>query len=151
MTDSTTDTDTTEGITIVRRFEAPRELVFKAWTDPAQFAHWYGTADMTVEDVLMDVRPGGAWSATMLVGGDMGVIAWSGVYREVDPPSRLVLTVQDRPGPEFELCTVVLTEVDGGTEMVFTQVGGHMDAAGYAGAKAGWESFFADLAGLVEA
>jgi uncharacterized protein YndB with AHSA1/START domain len=146
-----TEMSTTEGITIVRRFDSPRELVFKAWTDPVQFAQWYGTAGTTVEDVLMDVRPGGAWSATMLVEGDPGVIPWSGVYREVDPPSRLVLTLQDRPGPEFELCTVVLTEVDGGTEMTFTQVGGHMDAAGYAQAKAGWAGFFADLAAIVEA
>ena len=45
--------------------------------------------------------------------------------------------------------TVVLSEVDGKTEMRFTQTGGHMDAAGYGQAEEGWRAFFADLEALV--
>ena len=49
-----------DGITITRVFDAPRELVFQAWTDPARFAHWFGgpDADVPVDGVAMDVRPG---------------------------------------------------------------------------------------------
>ena len=140
-----------EGMIIRRTFAAKPQQVFDAWTDPAQFSHWFGTTGAVVKDVEMDVRPGGAWRATMVVGGEMGEIPWTGTYREVEPPSRLVLTLQDRPGTEFELCTVELAEVDGGTEMLFTQVGGHMDEAGYARAREGWEGFFSDLAALLAA
>ncbi len=60
-------TDTTGGtvrsIRMERELDAPRELVYRAWTDPAQFAVWFGGHQGRLEDVTMDVRPGGAWRA----------------------------------------------------------------------------------------
>src|SRR3954462_13994940 len=59
------------GITITRVFDAPRERVWKEWTEPERFADWYGGSDgeVPVSTVSMDVREGGAWRATMLYGG----------------------------------------------------------------------------------
>ena len=136
------------GITITRIFDAPRELVFKAWTEPQHFAQWFGGRDATipVSSVSMDLRPGGAWRATMFAGPDRTEIPWKGKYLEVAPPERLVFTLSDQPGDEAEVVTVVLTEQGGKTEMVFHQGGGHLDEAGYAGAKDGWLVFFDELA-----
>lgn len=152
MSDTSTATD--EGIRITRTFDAPRELVYAAWTEPAQFAQWFGTASMNVplESVTMDPRPGGEWTALMVV-SDEQTIPWRGVYREVDPPARLVFTISDRDMPEDdpgEVVTVELTDLgDGRTEMAFSQLGAHMDQAGYEQARDGWQAFFDDLAATV--
>jgi uncharacterized protein YndB with AHSA1/START domain len=138
-------------IAITRTFAAARERVFDAWTDPAQFAHWFGGAGTTVEDVSMDVRPGGEWRARMVLDDGSTEIPWRGAYQEVDRPSRLVFTLTDRPGDEFELVTVVLKEAHDGTEMTFTQEGGHMPPSQYARAEEGWRAFFDDMAALVAA
>jgi uncharacterized protein YndB with AHSA1/START domain len=136
------------GIQITRVFAAPRELVFKAWTEPARFAQWFGLRDSTVppESVAMDLRPGGAWRATMLVGPNRDEIQWKGLYREVAPPERLVFTLSDQPGDEVEVVTVTLTDLGGRTEMVFQQRGGHLPDEGYARAQEGWSAFFERLA-----
>jgi uncharacterized protein YndB with AHSA1/START domain len=137
------------GITITRVFDAPRELVFRAWTEPARFAQWFGLRDavVPVASVVMDVRPGGTWRATMLAGPDRTEIPWRGVYREVVPPERLVFTLSDQPGDDREIVIVTLTDLgDGRTEMVFQQRGGHLSAAQYARAKQGWSTFFERLA-----
>ncbi len=94
----------------------------------------------------MDLRPGGAWRATMFAGPERVEIPWKGVYLEVTPPERLVFTLTDQPTDEGEVVTVELTELGGQTQMVFHQGGGHLDEAGYAGAKAGWQVFFDELA-----
>ena len=140
------------GITITRIFDAPRERVWREWTEPERFADWFGGAEgeVPVSSVSMDVREGGAWRATMLYGGRE--IQWSGEYREVVEPERLVLTFSDQPGDErFELVTVVLTDLgDGRTEMHFEQRGG-MSPEQYERAGQGWGAFFErmeqDLAG----
>ncbi len=142
-----TDTATDAGITMTRVFDAPRELVFRAWTEPERFAYWFGGAgtEVPTSSVAMDVRPGGLWKATMLIDGGQQ-IDWHGEFREVDAPARLVFTISDQPGDEFELLTVELKDLGGGrTEMSFSQTGGHMDASGYEGAKNGWTGFFEAL------
>ena len=53
------------GYTITRTFDAPRDLVWQAWTDPKQFAVWFGGPTTQMPDMAMDVREGGAWSGTM--------------------------------------------------------------------------------------
>ncbi|MDX6284685.1 MAG: hypothetical protein QOG53_170 [Frankiales bacterium] len=55
------------GYTITRIFDAPRELVWKAWTEPENFAQWFGGSEARMESMAMDVRPGGSWSTTELV------------------------------------------------------------------------------------
>jgi uncharacterized protein YndB with AHSA1/START domain len=138
-----------EGITITRTFDAPPERVWREWTDPAAFADWFGGPDyeVPVATVSMDVRPGGAWRATMLAGPGRGEIQWKGEYREVVEPERLVFTVSDQPGEErYELVIVVLTDLgDGRTEMLFEQRG-HMSAEQYERAGEGWSGFFDRIA-----
>ena len=129
-------------ISITRTFDASPEAVFEAWTDPARFGRWVGTE--SVKDVSMDLRVGGDWSARMIL-GDGTEIGWHGSYLEVEAPHRLVLSLSDRPGDQFERVTVELKEVADGTEMTFTQAGGNMPAENYAQAEEGWRSFFDDL------
>jgi uncharacterized protein YndB with AHSA1/START domain len=135
------------GITITRIFDAPRERVWKEWTEPERFADWYGgsEAEVPVSTVSMDVREGGAWRATMFHGARE--IQWKGRYREVVEPDRLVFTVSDQPGDDaYELVIVVLTDLgDGRTEMLFEQRG-HMSAAQYERAGQGWSTFFDRIA-----
>jgi uncharacterized protein YndB with AHSA1/START domain len=136
-------------ISITRVFDAPRDRVWSEWTDPEAFADWYGgaQAEVPVSSVSMDVREGGAWKATMFAGPERREINWHGEYREVVEPERLALTLSDQPGDEFELVTVVLTDLgDGRTEMLMEQTGGHMTPEGYERAKQGWGGFFDRLA-----
>jgi len=145
--DLTTNAD---GIAITRIFDAPRELVFDAWITPTSFATWFGgpTADIPIDSCEIDARPGGAWKATMVL-PDSTTIDWHGRFVEVVVPERLVLTMSDRPGPDFEPLTVTFHERDGKTEMRFEQRGGNMDAEGYQQAGAGWMVFFDTMATLL--
>jgi uncharacterized protein YndB with AHSA1/START domain len=147
MTDAGVPSEATPPrLTIIRVFEAPRELVFQAWTEPARFAQWFGGEGSTIplDTLAMDVRPGGQWRATMLFGPERRVIDWHGVFLEVQPPERLVLTFSDQPGDEAEVVTVTLTDLGGRTQMVFQQ-GGHLTDADYAQAGQGWQSFFEQM------
>ena len=58
-----------DAIVITRTFDAPPELVWAAWTTPEQFAVWFGgdQVEVPLDSVSMDVRPGGTWSARMLL------------------------------------------------------------------------------------
>jgi uncharacterized protein YndB with AHSA1/START domain len=131
------------GFALTRIFAAPREAVWREWTEPEAFADWFGgtQADVPLDSVTMDVRPGGAWRLTMRFDGRE--IHWRGEYLEVVPPERLVFTVSDQPGVErYELCTVVLVDLGAGrTEMQFEQRG-HMQPEDYEGASQGWGTFF---------
>ena len=137
-------TDEIPYISITRTFAAAPEDVFEAWTSPAQFGRWFGTESTTVEDVQMDVRVGGEWSARMIL-GEGAEIGWHGSYLEIEIPRRLVLSLSDRPGDQFERVTVDLKEVDGGTEMTFTQSSGNVPPENYSQLEQGWRSFFDDL------
>jgi uncharacterized protein YndB with AHSA1/START domain len=138
-----------EGITISRVFHAPRERVWREWTEPERFADWFGgsEAEVPVSTVSMDVREGGAWRATMFAGPARREIQWKGEYREVVEPERLVLTFSDQPGDDaYELVIVVLTDLgDGRTEMQFQQRG-RMSPEQYERAGQGWSSFFERMA-----
>ncbi|MFE6019901.1 SRPBCC domain-containing protein [Streptomyces sp. NPDC056441] len=134
-----------EGIDITRVLDAPREPVFEAWTTPEHFAAWYGgDAEVPLERVSMDVRPGGASSLVIVVPGTE--MPFHGVYREVLAPERLVFTLKDATAPaDVEGETVTVTFTDRGdktTEMVFKQRGGNLTAEQYAAAEDGWEAFF---------
>jgi uncharacterized protein YndB with AHSA1/START domain len=137
------------GIAITRVFDAPRELVWREWTEPARFADWFGGAEseVPVDTVSMEVRPGGSWRATMFAGPERREIRWKGEYREVVEPERLVFTISDQPGEDaYELVTVALTDLGGErTEMHFEQRG-RMSPEQYERAGAGWSGFFDRIA-----
>jgi uncharacterized protein YndB with AHSA1/START domain len=105
------------GISITRTFDAPREHVWREWTEPERFADWFGgpDAEVPLSSVSMDVRAGGSLRATMLAGPSRREIRWVGEFQEVVAPERLVFTISDQPGAEeFELCTVLLTDLGDG-------------------------------------
>jgi uncharacterized protein YndB with AHSA1/START domain len=133
------------GFSLTRVFDAPRERVWREWTEPERFADWYGgtQCEIPISTVSMDVRPGGTWKATMFCEPARREINWEGEYHEVVEPERLVFTVTDQPGDERrDLITVVLTDLgDGRTEMLFEQRD-HMTAEQYERAKQGWGGFF---------
>jgi uncharacterized protein YndB with AHSA1/START domain len=137
------------GIAVVRIFDAPRERVWKEWTEPERFADWFGggEAEVPLATVSMDVRKGGRLRATMFAGPGRREIHWKGEYREVVEPERLVFTLSDQPGEEaYELITVVLTDLgDGRTELRFEQHGS-LSPEQYGRAGDGWSSFFDRMA-----
>ena len=149
---ASTMTTSVDGIVITRIFDAPREFVFDAWITPASFAAWFGgpTAEIPIDSCEIDARPGGAWKATMVL-PDANTIDWHGTFVEVIAPERLVLTMSDRPGDEFEPLTVTFHDLDGKTRMEFHQAGGHMDAEGYRHAGEGWMVFFDTMTTLLTA
>jgi uncharacterized protein YndB with AHSA1/START domain len=141
-----------EGILIVRVFDAPRELVFKAWTEAERFATWFGEHGSTIplDKVSMDPRPGGEWRATMIYGPDEIELAFSGRFLEVVEPERLVMTVTDTADPDaqpVETFTVLFRDLgDERTEMTFAQRGGNLPADEYSRAMRGSLIFFDRIA-----
>ena len=78
-------------LVITRVLDAPRDLVFKAWTEPEHLARWWGPQGFTLPSCQMDVRPGGAFRFCMR--SPEGADHWlQGVYREIVEPERLVCT-----------------------------------------------------------
>ena len=131
-------------LVITRDFDAPRALVFAAWTDPDHARHWWGPKDYPATHLEMDVRPGGKWR-NRLTSTETGRDLWhGGVFREVVPPERLVFTFAWEEDGERGLETVVtvtFAERGGRTRMTFRQApfrsAGERD--GHAG---GWTSCF---------
>jgi uncharacterized protein YndB with AHSA1/START domain len=77
--------------TITRQFDAPREIVFNAWTDPKHLAQWWGPGGFTNPVCNVDVRPGGVIYIVMRAPNGVDY-PMGGEFREIDPPNRLVFT-----------------------------------------------------------
>ena len=122
-------------LVLTRTFAAPRERVFAAWTDPEQFARWFGPHGFTTLVRTMDVHPGGTLHFCHRFAGEDVWVA--GVYREVDAPRRIVFTTHfsdpsggrvERPGfPRDMRVTATFAERDGGTEMTVRHAGLEVD------------------------
>lgn len=89
LNQSQTNLDNPLEIIICRTFAAPRELVWKAWTDPEHVGRWWGPAGFTTTTHAMDFRPGGSWRYTMH-GPDGHDYVNRIEYLEIEEPSRLV-------------------------------------------------------------
>jgi uncharacterized protein YndB with AHSA1/START domain len=113
---------TAREIVVTRVLPAPRELVWKAWTDPDHLARWWGARGWSTapSDVKLDVRPGGAFRVGSRSDGDGAEMTTVGVFREVVPPERLVLEESsDDAWHEGAVTDLRLAErSDGRTEMV---------------------------------
>lgn len=135
-------TETRDAI-ISRWFDAPVELVWRAFTDPDQLASWYGPDGVEVvrESVSVEARPGGAWSLTMVMGDR--TMPLSGTVTEVEEPHRLVVTDQMPDGTTVTM-TVELVEENGGTRLQLRQ--GPFPSEGAAGASGAWEQAMDKLA-----
>jgi uncharacterized protein YndB with AHSA1/START domain len=123
-TDTSDDAAGPPVLRLTRHFGAPRPAVFRAWTDPRALAAWFGPEGVRTRNVVLDPRPGGAFSLEMYEAD--GVYPLSGVYREVVPPERLVFTWiwghGELAGLEF-LVTIELGETADGTELTLTHAG----------------------------
>jgi uncharacterized protein YndB with AHSA1/START domain len=108
-------------IRITRVFDAPRELVWKAWTEPDQLAQWWGPPGWStpLDSITMDVRPGGAFRLTG-VSEDGTEMPQDGVYREVVEPERLVFEESaENNWHDGAVSVVTFTDLgDGRTEMM---------------------------------
>ena len=129
-------------------FDAPRELVFAAWTERGHLERWQGAPEgMTVTTEEADIRPGGRFRICMR--SPEGAEHWlQGVYREVLPPERLVFThawldADKRPAPET-LVTVTFAEHGETTELTLRQ-SGLASVASRDGHREGWASTFRRL------
>lgn len=78
-------------IVLTRSFDAPRALVFQAWTDPKYLPRWWGQGGSTLAICEVDLRPGGEWRFVER-SRDGKQFPFHGVYREIAPPERLVYT-----------------------------------------------------------
>jgi uncharacterized protein YndB with AHSA1/START domain len=83
------DAQSDREIVITRVFNAPRDLVFKVWTDPKHITQWWGPKGFTTTVSEMDFRPGGAWRYIMH-GPDGTEYPVKGIFREIVPPERIV-------------------------------------------------------------
>jgi uncharacterized protein YndB with AHSA1/START domain len=143
-------------VVITRVFDAPRERVFEAWTKPEHLKHWFSPTGFTAPECEVDFRVGGIWSLTMRSpeGEDFRS---RGVYREIDPPKRLVFTdvlVDEGDSPLFEALTTVTFEDRHGMTLLKVQVsvGEIFDPAGaaaVAGMEEGWTETLDHLAAYV--
>jgi uncharacterized protein YndB with AHSA1/START domain len=111
-------------LVVTRVFDAPRELVFQAWTDPRQARHWWGPKHHPAIHVEMDVRTGGRWR-NCLRSTETGAELWHrGVFHEVVVPERIVFTFaweeEGERGLET-LVTVTFADEDGNTRVTLRQ------------------------------
>jgi len=129
-------------ILITREFDAPAELVWKAWTTPELVRRWWhaNRGEFTVCDI--DLRVGGTWRYVMVGGGDFEV-GFHGEFREIVPFERIVSTEVYEGFPEAgALNTLTLTEAGGRTTMgilVEHELQGHRDAHIASGMEAGMQ------------
>ena len=105
---------------ITREFDAPRHLVFKAWTTPELVKQWWTSRRGSMKVTDIDLRVGGKWRWVMVADGGFEV-AFHGEYKEIVPNERLVFTEAFEGMPDADaaaaLNTMVLTEAKGRTTM----------------------------------
>jgi uncharacterized protein YndB with AHSA1/START domain len=133
-------------LTLVRSYDAPRILVFKAFTDPVHLARWWGPHGFTTPVCEFDARPGGALRIHMRA-PDGRVYVTQGKVREIVIPERLVFAIamrEDDGSIRFEnLTTVIFVERAGKTELTAAA------AANLGGMRTGWSQSLERLGELV--
>jgi uncharacterized protein YndB with AHSA1/START domain len=158
MTTSSQKTEEQELI-ITRVFDAPRELVWQAWTEPEHFMRWWGPKEFTTPRCDIDLRVGGRFLYCMR--SPDGQDYWgTGVYREIVPPERIVVTdsfadekgnvvpashygMSDMP---LEMLITVTFEDEGGKTKMTLRHAGMPEGENREGANAGWSESFDKLA-----
>ena len=142
-------------VAITRVFDAPRTLVWRAWTDPKMMAQWFGPRGFTASVPVLDLRVGGALRIVMH-GPDGNDYPMKGVFSEVKPPERLVFSniAIDKDGNHLleGETTVILEEQGGKTKLTLhTHAVGRVPIAKQmlAGMEAGWTQTIDKLGELV--
>ena len=142
-------------VTLTRVYDAPRALVWQAWTDPKHMAQWFGPRGFTSSVPQLEVRVGGALRIVMH-GPDGNDYPMKGVFREVKPPERLVFSNIAIDGDGNHLLegetTIILEEQSGKTKLTLkTYAKGLVQMAPQmlAGMEAGWGQSLDKLGELV--
>jgi uncharacterized protein YndB with AHSA1/START domain len=111
---------TDEQILITREFDAPKHLVYKAWTTPELVKQWWSGHRGSVTSAEIDLRVGGTWRYVMIATGGFEV-AFHGEFREIVENERIVTTevYEGAPGGDIDppLNVITFTEVDGRTKL----------------------------------
>ncbi len=124
-------------LVLTRSFDAPRALVFRAWTDPTDLAQWWGPHGFQTTIHEMTVKPGGRWHYSMR-GPDGHDYPFDGVYIEIVEPERLVFDGNINGSPEQRVWTEVsFAERGGKTEITVRQLYS-FESAATRGAPIGW-------------
>ena len=138
-------------LVLTRVFDAPRELMFRAWTDPKLLAQWFGPNGFTNPVCEVDLRPGGVWRHVMR-GPDGNDYPMTAIFQEVIRPERLVFMcyVPNQENSLFEILNIAtFTEQGGKTKLTFeAKVLKSTPAAApmLAGMEAGWTQSLERLA-----
>jgi uncharacterized protein YndB with AHSA1/START domain len=144
-------------VTVARVFDAPRDLVFKAWTDPKQLAQWWGPAGYTTSRCEVDSRPGGHMQIQMHA-PDGTIYQWESTFRDIDPPKRILFdsAVADRNGNLLfkGIHTVTFEENNGKTRLTVHSLANAVTPAGAEALKGmpdGWSDCLGRLAEVLTA
>lgn len=156
LTEKTEFEPTEYNMTIRRTFNAPRERVFEAWTDPEQIQQWWGPEGFTIPHCEMDVRPGGDFRIDMEA-PDGTIYPDEGTFHEVVEPERLVITSRafEEDG-DYQLevhNTITFTDRNGKTELTLQAevIRATDEMAGpLSGMELGWSQSFEKLADFVD-
>ena len=151
MNDPTPVAAADQQVLITRIFDAPRERVFKAWTDPDQVAAWYGPehSDTPRERIRIDLRVGGRYELTMVRRDGGGEFAIGYEIVELVEPELVVLRSDPMPQGGMHQSTIMRVEfVDHGAKTRMTLSDGPYPQ-GRGHAEAGWNAAFDKLAALV--
>jgi uncharacterized protein YndB with AHSA1/START domain len=138
-------------MTMTRVYDVGRHRVWQMWTKPELLAEWWGVPPLaaTKDTILIDLKVGGKWQADMVNQNDGTVVPFRGAYVEVDPPRKLVFTIEnpaDPESPDVETVTVIFTDNAGTTRMTMQQVG-HLPEEQYgAPLENGYSAFFDRMA-----
>jgi uncharacterized protein YndB with AHSA1/START domain len=98
---ATVSLPTDQEILVTREFDAPRRLVYEAWTTPALVKRWWSGRRGVVTSIEIDLRVGGAWRYVMIA-NDGFEVAFHGEYREIVRDERIVYTEVFGAGPMYE-------------------------------------------------
>lgn len=125
--------------TLTHVFDAPRELVWRAWTEPEQLAAWWGPEGLStpLQTIEIDVRPGGVFRLTMVLDADGTEFPSDMAFREVVEPERLVFGWDAQRGLGAGEVTVTFTDSGQQTEMTTHFAGFATDEVAEQ-AQAGW-------------
>ena len=108
-------------IQVTREFDAPRDVVYKAMTDPKLIPQWWGPRSDSITVDKMEVRPGGKWRF-MATQPDGSNYAFRGEYREIIPGEKIVQTFEFEPmAGHISVDTATLTDLPGGRTLFTTR------------------------------
>jgi len=131
----------TPDLVLTRVFDAPREVVFKVWTDPKHVAQWWGPRGFQTTIHEMDVRRGGRWRYAMR-GPDGNDYPFDGVFIEVVKPERLVFDGAILGDPKLGVWTEVTFADDEGKTKVSVRQAYSFESDATRGAPIGWNQQF---------